>query len=617
MTTPAVPAPIFRPDARDLIARARWLAARARNALRHPVRIAIVGTLAFLGTLVFLVLLPGVAGNMRAALDISRVAMQDTTALATTNSRAQAELQRAESLLKEVRARVAATNVAAPMIVQFTPEQRKLRDSLAYVVSVLNRQITRVENSPLPQTYRSLGESEPLARNPLVQALLDSLADIEREREAFGAVSGVDPVYVALTSRATQIGRTIQGIAEANRVRARDSIAALVEAARHPDSSKIAPPAASVVASAQPGRAAPGAQGVPGDSTQPVAPAVPVVDSMPFVTLVDTAKRAAERAASALTVARAFNAGVMRRAEEQRRKANTVAPPLAILFAAIVLGLVTGFAFSLTAESGRPTVSDIGEAERLTGARVLAIVTPPDRAADQRDRRQIDQLVPPDLDPTSKAYRSVHLHLVQSGSAVQSMAVVGDEPAVAAAVASNVAAVAAHEARDVLVVDLDTASAGISSLLRIRPSPGTADVVARRAAWTDVITTAHVGRDRSLQAITAGGRELSPRNEADAAALRDELERMARRYDLCVIAACDGDLDPQGTVNFVDDVVLCARIGVTPLNALGILAQRTREAGRRVRGVVLWRGSPPVLHTREDQRTAVRSEHEERTAVAV
>ena len=597
MTTPATHSPALRPDPKDLGARARWLAARGRNALRHPARIAVMGTIAFLGVLLFLILLPGATRGMKQIIDSSRAGLQDTTPLATANDRAQAELRRADSLLREVRARVASTPVL-PSVVHLSPEQRARRDSLASVASTLSRLITRVENAPLPQTYRQLAESAPLARNPLVQAMLDSLSDIEHEREAFGAVSGVDPVYVALTSRATQIGRTIQGIAEAERVKARDGITAIMEAARRPDATPVA---AAAPASASPPVA--GATAAADSTAVAVAPPVAVVDTTPFVVLADTARHAAAVTASALGVARAFNTDVQRRLDEARARANNMAPPFAILGAAIVFAIMVGFAFSLLIESTRPSVADAAEAERLTGARVLAIVRPPDRAADQRERRQTDQLVAPDLDPTSKGYLAVQLHLVASGSAIQSIAVTGDDPALAAVIAANIAAVAAHEARDTLLIDLDTTSCGVSSALLIRPSPGTAEVIARRSMWADVITTAPVGRDRVLEVIPAGGRELQPKNTAEAADIRDELARLSRRYDLCVFAtAPDRDLAPESSVDPSSDVLLCARLGGTSLAALTALAIRARGAGRNVRGVVLWHGAPPALRSRDEQR---------------
>src|SRR5207247_6060336 len=102
--------------------------------------------------------------------------------------------------------------VPAPVIDTFPPAARAQRDSLSAELATLNRLIDRAENAPLPTSYRALAASPTVAADPRVRVLLDSLADIERERNAFGAVGGVDPVYLSLTSRATAIGRQIQGI---------------------------------------------------------------------------------------------------------------------------------------------------------------------------------------------------------------------------------------------------------------------------------------------------------------------------------------------------------------------------------------------------------------------
>src|SRR5678815_5983477 len=52
-------------------------------------------------------------------------------------------------------------------------------------------------------------------------------AEVEREREGFGTTGGTDPVFLALTSRATEIGRAIQALAQERRDAIRQQIASL------------------------------------------------------------------------------------------------------------------------------------------------------------------------------------------------------------------------------------------------------------------------------------------------------------------------------------------------------------------------------------------------------
>ena len=599
MTTPDLPPErrALRPRRGDVAGRARWLAARGRNALRHRSRFAVLGTVIFVGMLVFLVLLPGKTRTMRAGL-VLREGVQDTTPLVAAYGRADREYQQLDSLLREVRARL--TTPPPTAAVRLTPTQRWKRDSLTDVARVLGRLITRVENSPLPQTYRAIAGSPLLRNDAQVQQLLDSLTAIEREREGFGAVGGVDPMFVALTSRATALGRAIQGIAEAQRTVALDEIERINQAASD-----------TAIQVAQASRDSAALANAVTDSTglaiaAPVVPAVgmPVVDTIPFRARTDTAGILRERAASALSIARTFNADLERRAREARDEANILAPPLAILIAALLLGLSVGFAFSLLLEVTRPAVSDPAEVERITGVRVLGVVRPGERA-DERDRRQVDLLAPPDLEPGSRAYRAIFLHLIASGSTARTVTVMGDDPAIAAAVAANIAYIAATEARNTLLVDTDTKACGVSSILHLRPSPGTAEVLARRAGWSEVITTPAIGRDRTLDVVTAGGRDITGMGLTGLDHVRDELARIARRYDFCVISAPENALDAaEHALLPLTDVLLCVRVARTSISSLAALNESARQAGIRLRGIVLWRGESPALHSREEQLVA-------------
>src|SRR6185503_18890729 len=82
---------------------------------------------------------------------------------------------------------------------------------------------------PVTASYRALAESPQLSSNGRAKALLDSLAEVERDRDAFGTTGGADPVFVALTSRATEIGRAIQDVAQERREALRQQIAKLNE----------------------------------------------------------------------------------------------------------------------------------------------------------------------------------------------------------------------------------------------------------------------------------------------------------------------------------------------------------------------------------------------------
>src|SRR4026208_1915516 len=192
-----------------------WMSARALNALRRPAIMGIVGGLVFVGALIAFVLVPRQASKAAIAVAASLEQKVDSSGSMSVRNGALARIAAADSMLGAARRTAAPAPVA--VVDTFPPYLIAPRDSASVVVSTLNRLIERADNAPLPSSYRVLAQSPALAGDDQVRMLLDSLSEIERERDAFGAVGGVDPVYVALTSRATAIGRQIQAAAGGKR----------------------------------------------------------------------------------------------------------------------------------------------------------------------------------------------------------------------------------------------------------------------------------------------------------------------------------------------------------------------------------------------------------------
>src|SRR5688500_15761621 len=202
-----------------------WMSARSKNASRKFAVMGIVGGLVFIGALMAFVLVPRQA--TRAAVQVSATLEErpDSGRVIAERNRAARRIASADSALAVARQVIARPIVA--VLDTFPPEAIARREAIARDVTTLNRLIERANNAPLPSSYRALGTAAPLAADPQVQPLLDQLSEIERERDAFGAVGGVDPVYVALTSRATAIGRAIQAVAEARRSAPRPELSTL------------------------------------------------------------------------------------------------------------------------------------------------------------------------------------------------------------------------------------------------------------------------------------------------------------------------------------------------------------------------------------------------------
>jgi hypothetical protein len=327
------------------------MAARARNALRRPVFIGAVSILTFIASLVALVVVPQQA--RRAAAQLRPVAAQrpDTEPTVAALNEAERQVRAADSTLLAARTQiaqlVAASAAGTPDSlaggVVLTDSMRTRRDSLASQVAQLGQLLTRADNAPLLGSYRALAEAPAMRGDARVRQLLDSLVEIERERESYNAVGGVDPVFVALTARANELGRAIEGMATARRAALRQEIAGLTPAA---------PTVADIMAS----------RGIP--------------DTLEQIGKATSARAAAAGVADRLARERAELASLDAREERARELANLGASPPAMLAAALIFGAVIGFGFALVVDVRHPRIADEYESVRATGVRVLGVISP-------------------------------------------------------------------------------------------------------------------------------------------------------------------------------------------------------------------------------------------------
>ena len=539
-----------------------WMAARARNALRRVVVFGIVGGVVFIAALIAFVLVPRNASRKALAVAAQIEAKNDSSPAVATRGRYLAEVTAVDSALDA--ARRAANPVPAPVIDTFPPAVRAQRDSLGAELATLNRLIDRAENAPLPTSYRALAASPEVAANPKVRVLLDSLADIERDRNAFGAVGTVDPVYLALTSRANAIGRSIQAVADAKRGEIRGKLALI--------------------------RPAPA----------PVVKPTITVDTARLLAQRSTAQQSYSVAARQVDQISSKNSRIDRESARARELSNVGAPPWAMLAAAVVLALAVGFAASFGTELKRPHIADLREAEQVSGARVLTVIKPPEVVV-ERSRRQADVEAPPLIDVVSESYRTLYLHIASVEASVPIVTITGDDPGIVATVAANLAASAAYEARSTLLVDVDPTTCSVASVLRIRPDPGLSGVITGSATWPEAIVPTTIGRDRPLDVLPSGTRRSGLPEPSVVEEVKKELTRMQRRYDFIIIAAPTSYV--QRSVSSIipaPDVILCARIAHTTVGGLKTAVDSLRGADMRIHGLVLWDAEMPQLETREE-----------------
>jgi len=545
-----------------------WMAARARNALRRVLVFGIVGGVVFIAALIAFVVVPRNASRKALAVASRIEARTDSAPAVAARDRYLSEVTTTDSVLNA--ARLAAMPVPTPVIDTFPPAVRAQRDSLNAELATLNRLIDRVENAPLPTSYRALAASPAVAAEPRVRVLLDSLAEIERERNEFGAVGGVDPVYLALTSKATAIGRAIQGIADAKRGEVRGKLALI-----RPTPAPVVRPKISVDTTALLARNA--------TAQQNYAAAVKQLDQI-----------------------NQRNARIDRESARARDLANVGAPPWAMLAAAVVLALAVGFAASFGTELKRPHIADPREAEQVSGTRVLTVVKPPEVVV-ERSRRQADVEAPPLIDVVSESYRTLYLHIASVEASVPIVTITGDDPGIIATVASNLAASAAYEARSTLLVDVDPTTCSVASVLRIRPDPGLSGIITGNATWPEAIVPTTIGRDRPLDVLPSGTRRAGPPEPDIVEEVRRELARMQRRYDFIIITAPTSYVQRSASsIIPAPDVILCARIAHTTVGGLKSAVDSLRGADMRIHGLVLWDAEMPQLETREEMLGATR-----------
>ncbi|MFN2635529.1 MAG: hypothetical protein ABR585_00675 [Gemmatimonadaceae bacterium] len=539
-----------------------WMAARARNALRRVVVFGIVGGVVFIAALIAFIVVPRNASR-KAQEVASRIENRtDSAPTVAARDRFFAVVSTADSIMEATHRALAPA--PTPVIDTFPPAVRAQRDSLNAELATLNRLIDRAENAPLPTSYRALAASPTVAADPRVRVLLDSLADVERERNAFGSVGAVDPVYLALTSRATAIGRSIKGIADAKRGEVRGKLALI--------------------------RPTPA----------PVPKPQLTVDTIKLLAQRATAQQSLTTTLRQLDQINQRNARIDRELARARELANVGAPPWAMLAAAVVLALAVGFAASFGTELKRPHIADSREAEQVSGARVLTVVKPPEIVV-ERSRRQADVEAPPLIDVVSESYRTLYLHIASVEASVPIVTITGDDPGIVATVAANLAASAAYEARSTLLVDVDPTTCSVASVLRIRPDPGLSGIITGSATWPEAVVPTTIGRDRPLDVLPSGTRRAGLPEPDTVDEVRNELARMQRRYDFIIIAAPTSYVQRSPTsVIPAPDLILCARVAHTTVGGLKSAVDSLRGADMRIHGLVLWDAEMPQLETREE-----------------
>src|SRR5439155_9171602 len=201
------------------------------------------------------------------------------------------------------------------------------------------------------------------------------------------------------------------------------------------------------------------------------------------------------------------------------------------------------------------------------GVRVLSTLEAETPSA-ERGRREADRAAPPHFRPGAEGYQLAYLGVATDHPALLGATITGDDSAIAAVVACNLAAVAAEEARNTLVVDLDPGCSA-SAALHTRATTGIANILLQSSSWADARVAARVGRDRTVDLVPFGI-PTQPIATADLVALLSrDASRLQRHYDAIFVVARPGDVgNGLAAALPAPDVIYCARPGVTPLRHL-------------------------------------------------
>ncbi|HET7583946.1 MAG TPA: hypothetical protein VFK13_03510 [Gemmatimonadaceae bacterium] len=539
--------------------RAGWLRRRARNAYRLPTRLGVAVATMFLVALAGLVIVPRGARTAARSLRPGNVALPDTLSLVVSETQA---VQYADSIasVRDSARRAFARWLQPPAPVDtLSPESRVRRDSIQRARDALRALIQQAKSAPLPASYRALGESPQLRDRPETQQLLDSLAEIEKNRDVFGAVGGVDPIFVALTTRATEIGKTLQQMAESVSVRMDSELRALAPV-------------------------------IPRRSATP-----PPFDTVALAAAHDSAVERTMRVRSQLARARFAHQEVAARAARARDVAAIGTSPVAVVLAAVVLGAAAGFATLLVGELRRPRIADGREAASV--ARVPVLTTVREHTPDpERMRRRADREIAAVIDRSSDTYTLLYSQLADAAFNLPILTVIGEESAVTAVVAVNLAAAVACHARTALLVDTDFATRSVARATGMDEGPGLAELGAGAMAWPELVRPVLVGRARNIGVVPSGVTDDPDVCRQALDVLERTMPALQRHYDSVIINApvpVTGDVPPSACAG--RDVIICVRCARTSLAWLEQLVGALDVRGARTRGLVVWDMKVPTF----------------------
>ena len=542
------------PSARDDVPADRtgraWWSARATLARRRTGRFALQWSLGVGAAVIIAGITPFVAGDAATGDRVMLETMAaDTLRSADRLRAAEGMVTAAESLLVDARATPRRTAVIP------APVGVPAATAVPPTIVDLTRRIDAARRARTAQAFLEVAAHPAVSGGPRMQAMRDSIRALDAAPDDGQRAQRLARFGVSITAMASYRRDVLLGEAGLPVARERNDGASL------PDSAG----GASVV------RASSGTR----DTLSLVAALATARDSL----------AARQRVHDSLTAAI--------RTRDSRPAATRpilarLAPALALLVL-LVAGLLLRFVTALRAELDAPTLADAVEAERLTGARVLATVK--DALLDGPARFK-----PSGVDP----FRMLYLGLTATGTRARAAVITGPDLDISAATGARLAIAAAADHRNTLIVDLDPRSIALSRTFHERAEPGVRDVLARAFTWREVARPVGSSDGLTITLLPAGTeRDDDATGEARVAVLA-EFERLQSAHELTLAVAPLDGFELAMSLLPGSPVLLTAVAGETSIDALVTAVEAQRGAGRRVAGLVIWDAPRPQLPTRAE-----------------
>ena len=233
-----------------------------------------------------------------------------------------------------------------------------------------------------------------------------------------------------------------------------------------------------------------------------------------------------------------------------------------------------------------------GARRRLPGGRLALPRTRPAEEPDTSTAQPLGGEAGEALALSMHAYDGLYTNILFSRSAGCGKSVVFTSPLPGdgkTTVAANLAVTLAMRGLRVLLIDADFRRGRIAQLFGLQQRPGLAEVLSEPAVLRDAVQPVPVSGDGALYCIATGAPPLIPSQLLGSDTMRSLIKTLEQSFDRIIIDSPPlnvvSDAAVLGGSGF--EVIVVARAGVTPFEALVYAAEQFHHTGTPVLGAVL------------------------------